>query len=130
MVVDLRRADAREVGPGAECAVQHRDIRGRDDCVGVQEQDVGARAQPVGECDVHAGGEAAVAARIEVPHTQLIAQRRDLGQGRVVDHRDGEGGHRLEGAAEQAGRAVGDHHDLHLGRGVGCLVPHRAVQLR
>ena len=47
VLVDLRRADAREIAARAQRALQHGDVVGRDRRVGVQQQHVGAGHEPV-----------------------------------------------------------------------------------
>ena len=118
VIVDLRGADAREVGlaraaPRCSATTSSAEITR----VGVQQQHVGAGHEPVAQRDVHARREAAVAPGVDVAHAELGAERGDLGQRRVVDDGDGQPGEGLQRPAQQVGCTVRDDDDLEAGLG-------------
>ena len=110
--VDLRGADAGEVGSAESALLQGATPVRVDHGIGVEQQHVGPGSQPVAQSDVHAGGETAVAARVEVSHPELGAHSPHFGRGGVVDHGDRQPASGSKRPREQVGCAVGD--DDHL----------------
>ena len=90
-----------------------------DHGVGVEQQHVAAGGESVGQPVVDPRGEATVAARIQVAHSEVGAHLAHERVGRVVDDGDGEVADGLEARSQEVRSVVGHDDDLGVRRGGG-----------
>ena len=102
-----------------EAAVERTYALRRDDGIWIEEENVSLDASPVGECSVDPGGEAEVAARIDVAGPVAVGDGSYLGIRAVVHHYHRElAAQSVQAGIEQLRGSECHHDDLDAGVGI------------